>query len=116
MADHGLALLLAILAWWFSTGLILLLCALPRRTFGWSMIGGLAGRWRRGLWLCAQRLGHRTRRALYRLSQRTGNLGLDRDEFPDGLCHRPAHQRHARKTHKAGAASGWPYRRCFITN
>jgi putative photosynthetic complex assembly protein 2 len=37
MAGHGLAVLLAILAWWFSTGVILLLCALPRRTFGWSL-------------------------------------------------------------------------------
>jgi len=37
MAGHGLAIFLAILAWWFSTGAILLLCALPRRTFGWSL-------------------------------------------------------------------------------
>lgn len=32
-----MAVLLAILAWWFSTGIILVLCALPRRTFGWSL-------------------------------------------------------------------------------
>ena len=38
MAQHGLAFLLAILIWWFSTGLILILCALPRRTFGWSLL------------------------------------------------------------------------------
>jgi putative photosynthetic complex assembly protein 2 len=37
MAGHGLAIFLAILAWWFSTGIILLVCALPRRTFGWSL-------------------------------------------------------------------------------
>ena len=37
MAGHGVAIFLAILAWWFSTGLILLLCALPRHTFGWSL-------------------------------------------------------------------------------
>ena len=37
MAGHGLAVFLAILAWWFSTGVILLLCALPKKTFGWSL-------------------------------------------------------------------------------
>ena len=37
MAGHGIAVLMAILAWWFSTGVILLVCALPRRTFGWSL-------------------------------------------------------------------------------
>ncbi len=39
IAHHGLAILLAILAWWGSTGAIILLCALPKRTFGWSMFG-----------------------------------------------------------------------------
>jgi len=39
MANHGVALLLAILTWWFSTGLVLMLCALPKKTFAWSMIG-----------------------------------------------------------------------------
>jgi len=37
MAQHGLAFVLAILAWWTSTGAIDMLCALPRQTFGWSM-------------------------------------------------------------------------------
>lgn len=37
MAAHGIAVLLAIAAWWFSTAVILLVCALPRRTFGWSL-------------------------------------------------------------------------------
>jgi putative photosynthetic complex assembly protein 2 len=33
MAEHGLAFLLAILAWWLSTAVILVVCALPQRTF-----------------------------------------------------------------------------------
>ena len=32
----------ALFVWWFSTGLIILLDNLPRRTFRWSMIGGSA--------------------------------------------------------------------------
>lgn len=36
--EHGLAILYALFIWWFSTGLILYLDGLPRRTFGWSMI------------------------------------------------------------------------------
>ena len=39
MVEYGLAILYALFIWWFSTGLILLLDGLPRRTFGWSMIG-----------------------------------------------------------------------------
>jgi putative photosynthetic complex assembly protein 2 len=39
MSEHGLAFGLAVLAWWASTGAIIMLCALPRRTFGWSMAG-----------------------------------------------------------------------------
>jgi len=39
MAEHGLAFGLAVLAWWASTGAIIMLCALPRQTFGWSMAG-----------------------------------------------------------------------------
>jgi len=38
MFEHGLAILYALFIWWFSTGLILYLDGLPRRTFGWSMI------------------------------------------------------------------------------
>jgi putative photosynthetic complex assembly protein 2 len=39
MADHGASVLIAILLWWASTGAILVLGALPRGTFGWSMLG-----------------------------------------------------------------------------
>jgi putative photosynthetic complex assembly protein 2 len=39
VADHGLPLLYAVFLWWFSTGLILYLDGLPRRTFRWSMAG-----------------------------------------------------------------------------
>jgi len=38
MWEHGLAILYALFIWWFSTGLILCLDGLPRRTFSWSMI------------------------------------------------------------------------------
>lgn len=38
MAEHGLSLLFAIALWWASTGVILMLGALPRRTFIWSML------------------------------------------------------------------------------
>lgn len=37
MAGQGMAVLLTIFAWWLSTGVIVLTCALPRRTFGWSL-------------------------------------------------------------------------------
>lgn len=42
MADHGLPILYALFLWWFSTGLILYLDGLPRRTFRWSMLGASA--------------------------------------------------------------------------
>jgi putative photosynthetic complex assembly protein 2 len=38
MLEHGLAILYALFIWWFSTGIILYLDGLPRRTFGRSMI------------------------------------------------------------------------------
>ena len=38
MADHGLPVLYALFLWWSSTGLILYLDGLPRRTFRWSMV------------------------------------------------------------------------------
>ena len=34
--------LIALFAWWFSTGLVLVLDGLPRRTFRWSMLGAAA--------------------------------------------------------------------------
>jgi putative photosynthetic complex assembly protein 2 len=40
VADHGLPVLYALFLWWFSTGVILYLDGLPRRTFRWSMLGG----------------------------------------------------------------------------
>jgi len=39
VADHGLPVLYALFLWWFSTGVILYLDGLPRRTFRWSMLG-----------------------------------------------------------------------------
>jgi putative photosynthetic complex assembly protein 2 len=39
MVQHGMAFVLAVLMWWASTGAIMMLCALPRQTFGWSMAG-----------------------------------------------------------------------------
>ncbi len=42
MADHGLPVLYALFLWWFSTGLILYLDGLPRRTFRWSMLAATA--------------------------------------------------------------------------
>jgi len=55
MVEYGLAIFYALFIWWFSTGFILLLDGLPRRTFGWSMIAmtviaacGLYGLWMSG--------------------------------------------------------------------
>lgn len=49
MLEHGLPALYVLLLWWGSTGLILLLDGLPRRTFRWSMLGAtllaLAAAW-----------------------------------------------------------------------
>ncbi len=38
MWEHGLAIIYALFIWWFSTGLILYLDGLPRRTFSVSMV------------------------------------------------------------------------------
>ena len=35
---YGLAVIFALLVWWFSTGAVLYVVGLPRRTFSWSMI------------------------------------------------------------------------------
>jgi putative photosynthetic complex assembly protein 2 len=40
MLGQGLTFVLTMLVWWLSTGVILMLCSLPRRTFGWSLAGG----------------------------------------------------------------------------
>lgn len=37
MADHGLPFLYAAMIWWGGTGLIIILCALPRRILGWTL-------------------------------------------------------------------------------
>ncbi len=52
MAQYGLPVLYALFAWWFSTGLILLLDGLPRRTYRWSMAAatGLLAVGLYGLW------------------------------------------------------------------
>jgi putative photosynthetic complex assembly protein 2 len=39
MAQHGLPILFTLVVWWVSTGAILYLDGLPRRTFRWSMAG-----------------------------------------------------------------------------
>lgn len=42
MAQYGLPALHGLLIWWFSTGLILFLDGLPKRTFRWSMAAATA--------------------------------------------------------------------------
>jgi len=42
MAAYGLPILYTLFLWWFSTGAILYLDGLPRRTFVWSMAGATA--------------------------------------------------------------------------
>ena len=53
MAAHAVPALYAVVIWWFSTGLIILLDHRPRATHPWSMAGGtlvLAGCVARGRW------------------------------------------------------------------
>lgn len=42
MDSYGLPALTTLFVWWFSTGAILFLDGLPRRTFGWSLAGATA--------------------------------------------------------------------------
>lgn len=42
MSTYGLPLLYVLLLWWFSTGVILYLDGLPRRTHRWSLLGATA--------------------------------------------------------------------------
>ncbi len=42
MSEHALPALFAIFIWWLSTGLILVMDSLPKRTFQWSMLGATA--------------------------------------------------------------------------
>jgi putative photosynthetic complex assembly protein 2 len=39
MIRYGLPIVYALLVWWFSTGLIIYLDGLPRRTFRWTLLG-----------------------------------------------------------------------------
>jgi putative photosynthetic complex assembly protein 2 len=39
MVEHGLTFLFALLMWWLGTGVVLVLCTRPSRTFGWSLLG-----------------------------------------------------------------------------
>ena len=39
MSLYGLPVLFTLFVWWFSTGVILFLDGLPKRTFRWSMFG-----------------------------------------------------------------------------
>ncbi len=39
MLEHALPAIVAVFVWWFSTGLVLLLDRLPKRTFRWSVLG-----------------------------------------------------------------------------
>jgi putative photosynthetic complex assembly protein 2 len=39
LTAHGLPILFTFFIWWFSTGAILYLDGLPRRTYGWSLAG-----------------------------------------------------------------------------
>jgi putative photosynthetic complex assembly protein 2 len=43
MTEHGVTVLLTILLWWFSTGVIFVLCGLPRVTHRWSMMAASLG-------------------------------------------------------------------------
>lgn len=42
MSSLVLPAAIALLLWWFATGAVLYLDGLPRRTYGWTMLGGLA--------------------------------------------------------------------------
>jgi putative photosynthetic complex assembly protein 2 len=39
MVQHGLTFVFTVLMWWLGTGVILVLCAQPQRTFGRSLLG-----------------------------------------------------------------------------
>jgi putative photosynthetic complex assembly protein 2 len=40
MIEHGLAFGFTVLVWWVGTAAVMLTCALPRRTYVWSFLGG----------------------------------------------------------------------------
>ncbi len=64
MSAYAAPALFAILLWWFSTGVILALDHLPRRTHAWSMAGGtvvLAG----SLWAIAASAGETSEAGVY---------------------------------------------------
>ena len=110
MSDHILPVLYTLFLWWFSTGLIVWLDGLPRRTFRWSLTGatilaaiGLYG-------LAVERAGHQRLGRLHRLHLRPDHLGLERDQLPDGLHHRPAPGSGLRPAAPAGCACATPSR------
>ncbi|MGU3540600.1 putative photosynthetic complex assembly protein PuhE [Methylobacterium sp. A54F] len=64
MSPYAVPALYAVAVWWFSTGLILLLDHLPRRTFPWSMAGAtlaLAG----ALWMIGASAGDASEAGAY---------------------------------------------------
>ena len=73
-----------------APALILYLDGLPARTFRWSMLGATALTVLALYGLAATQRRHQHRRRLLRLHVRPGDLGLARDELPDGLRHRLA--------------------------
>ncbi|MBX3634216.1 MAG: DUF3623 family protein [Rubrivivax sp.] len=95
MLDLALAAGFAVFAWWFSTGLVLLLDGLPKRSFRWSLLvsslialAALVGIAETSV--RADAIG-----AYVGLRLRAAGLGLGRTELPDRLDHRPAQDRRA---------------------
>ena len=39
MVEYGIPILYTLFVWWFSTGIIMFLDGLPRKTFPWSVAG-----------------------------------------------------------------------------
>ena len=72
MIVYGFPALFALFVWWFSTGAIMYLDGLPRRTFKWSMIGA-------SLILAISLWG------VSRLHLRAAGLGLAGDQLLHGL-------------------------------
>ena len=115
---YGLPLVYALFVWWFSTGVIIYLDNLPRRTHRWSMLAAtvLVGD-RAARPACRQRRCQRGRRLL-RLHLRPAGLGLAGDELLHGLRHRPGaaalpgrlHRLAALRARRAGHActTNWP--------
>ena len=93
MLAHGLPILATLALWWASTGLILLLDGLDRKTFGPSMVGASAALavaiWSR----CRQRAPGDVGSSLCRLRLRPRRLGMAAPEFLHRRSHRAAQER-----------------------